>query len=53
MYSPDYDLRDALLDAVGGGGDGRAVKASLLLQDRRQGGRVSGQHSRLYLETIR
>ena len=33
MYSPDCDLRDALLDAVGGGGDGLGVEAGLLLDD--------------------
>ena len=51
MYSPDCDLRDALLDAVGGGGDDRLVKASLLFEHSRQSGHVSGQHSSLYLET--
>ena len=45
------DLRDALLDAVGGGGDDRAVKASLLLEHLRQGAHVPGQHSCLDLET--
>jgi len=42
-------VREALLDAVGGGGDGRAVKSSLLFQNRRQGGHVPGQNSCLYL----
>merc|ERR1719249_380119 len=42
-------VRNALLDAVGGGGDGGVVKASLLLEHSGQGGQVPGQHSCLYL----
>ena len=41
--------RESLLDAVGGGGDGGAVEASLLLEHRLHRVHVPGQHGRLQL----
>ena len=42
MCIPDYDLRDALLDAVSGGGDRLAVQAGLLREHRGQRAEVAG-----------
>ena len=52
MYSPDYDLRDALLDAVGGGGDRLPVQAGLLREHRGQRAEVARHQGGLDLESI-
>ena len=52
MYSPDCDLRDALLDAVGGGSDRLAVQAGLLREHRGQRAEVAGHQGGLDLESI-
>ena len=52
MYSPDCDLRDALLDAVGGGGDRLPVQAGLLREHRGQRAEVARHQGGLDLESI-
>ena len=52
MYIPDCDLRDALLDAVGGGGDRLAVQAGLLREHRGQRAEVARHQGGLDLESI-
>ena len=52
MYIPDYDLRDALLDAVGGGGDRLPVQAGLLREHRGQRAEVARHQGGLDLDSI-
>ena len=52
IYIPDCDLRDALLDAVGGGGDRLAVQAGLLREHRGQRAEVARHQGGLDLESI-